>query len=167
MRRGELRRAHIVGRVKRQITRLRHRRGHGVHSPYIYNIVREVFMNRKVAVAHSPLYDDLLKIGTKPKHARELDNLRHHCGFSTFRIDFCEVSDLIVCSTSMSYDFVAKVLDLAQKNGTTVVILSPYQTIERGEMCSAIIDAHTSTTINRRGYLIVFNNHLPKQHFTL
>ncbi len=167
MRRGGLRRAHIVGRVKRQITRLRHRRGHGVHSPYIYNIVREVFMDRKTVIGDSLLRDKLINLGVKPRYARELENLRHHCGLSTFKIDLCEMADMIICSTSKGHEFVTEVLNLAQKSGITVVILSPYQTIERGEMCSAIIDSHTSTTVNRRGYLIVFNNHLPKQHFTL
>ncbi|MFI3292055.1 MAG: hypothetical protein SNG27_02090 [Rikenellaceae bacterium] len=167
MKRGESRRSHIIGRFKRHISRLRHRRGHGVHSPYIYNIVREVFMNRKAEVNKTPLYSALLNIGVKQRSVREIENLRHHCGFSTFVIDSRECADMAICTTSTSQEFVGEILKVAQQNGTTVVILSPYLTPRRGDMCSSIIATHTSTTLSRRGYLIVFNNHLPKQHFSL
>ncbi len=124
-------------------------------------------MDRKSKRRLSPLYQPLLAMGVKPKYARELENLRHHCGYSTFAVDSAESADIVICSTSLSRKQIDEILILALKNGTTLAILSPYLTPERGEMCNAIIAAHTSTTLTRRGYLIVFNNHLPKQHFTL
>ncbi len=167
MRGGVSRRSHIIGRFRRQIIRLRHRRGHGVHSPYIYNIVREVFMRRDENTSTSELYNLLLTLNVKNSHALELENLRHHCGFSTFGVDTFEPLDLVLCSTLLPHDDVEKVLKWAMLSGTTVVVLSPHLNPTRGRMCDAIVARHLGTTVNRAGYLIIFNNHLPKQHFTL
>ena len=49
----------------------------------------------------------------------------------------------------------------------TVVLIAPYAGRERQALCRQIIAAHRSTTVDNRGYLLVFNNHLPKQHFQL
>ncbi|MFI3282662.1 MAG: hypothetical protein SNG10_03945 [Rikenellaceae bacterium] len=156
-----------MGRFKRQLSRLRHRRGHGVHSPYIYNIVREVFMDRNDHPISTPLYDTLIALGVKGRHSREIENLRHHCGLSTFGVDAVQGGDMVICSSTAHVDLVEEIVKDAMHSGTTVVILSPHAPHLREEMCERIIARHTSTTVNRRGYLIVFNNHLPKQHFIL
>ncbi len=154
-------------RLKRQITRLRHRRGHGVHSPYIYNIVREVFMRRKSLCGQAPLYEALISLGVRSKRARELENLRHHCGFSTFGVDSMEPLDMVICTEGLAPEKIMRIAELATQSGTTVVVLSPHLNPVRGALCDTIVARHISTTVNRLGYLIIFNNHLPKQHFTL
>ncbi|MFR9602529.1 MAG: hypothetical protein SNG02_01520 [Rikenellaceae bacterium] len=157
----------MVGRLKRQITRLRHRRGHGVHSPYIYNIVREVFMRRAPISAPTPLYEALISLGVRSRRARELENLRHHCGLSTFGVNTMEPLDMVICSVDASTERIMQITKSGEQSGTTVVILQPHLNGSRGEMCDAIVANHQSTSVNRLGYLIIFNNHLPKQHFTL
>ncbi len=157
----------IVSRFKRQISRLRHRRGHGVHSPYIYNIVREVFMRRTFLAHQSPLYDLLLGLEVRKRYAREIESLRHHCGFSTFGVDTLEPLDMVIYTTNYDAQLMIQAIKNGANNGTTIVIMSPYATPQRGKICDEIIALHHSTTLNRRGYLVVFNNHLPKQHFVL
>ncbi len=51
--------------------------------------------------------------------------------------------------------------------GNTVAVMSPYDGRERRAMCLQIVAAHPSTTVDNRGYLLVFNNNLPKQHFRI
>ena len=51
--------------------------------------------------------------------------------------------------------------------GNTVAVMSPYDGRERRAMCLQIVAAHRSTTVDNRGYLLVFNNNLPKQHFRI
>jgi len=34
-------------------------------------------------------------------------------------------------------------------------------------LCRQIVAAHRSTTVDNRGYLLIFNNNLPKQHFRI
>ncbi len=154
---------HIHGRLRRALSRLRHKRGHGVHSPYVYSIYREVFMRRRnSAPLCAPLYQQLIDIGVDRRNAAEIENLRHHCGFSTFGVDTLDSVELVVC-TEVSAEIVAQ----ASQSGITVVILLPLLNAERKRMCEDIIECHTSTTILRKKYLVIFNNHLPKQHFTL
>lgn len=51
--------------------------------------------------------------------------------------------------------------------GNTVAVMSPYDGRERRAMCLQIVAAHRSTSVDNRGYLLVFNNNLPKQHFRI
>ena len=55
----------------------------------------------------------------------------------------------------------------AAEAGHTVALMSPYDGCERQALCGQIIAGHASTTVDNRGYLLIFNNHLPKQHFRI
>jgi hypothetical protein len=45
--------------------------------------------------------------------------------------------------------------------------MDPYNNANRWRVCKEIVEQHRSTTVDNRAYLLVFNNHLPKQGFTL
>ncbi len=155
-------------RVAQFLSRLRHQRGHGVHSPYVYKIVREVFMSRdKDSVIASPLYAQLIGMGVWSRDAREIESLRHHCGISRIDIDEQSGAEMVICSESLSNKTIDAITLSARSLGTMIVILSPHKGRLREEMCERVVARHGSTTILRRGYLVVFNNHLPKQHFVL
>ena len=51
---------------------VRHWRGHGIHSPFMYGIVRNVFMKSKITGPDTRLYDELRRerIGRKPSRYR-------------------------------------------------------------------------------------------------
>lgn len=157
----------ITSRFKRQISRLRHRRGHGVHSPYIYNIVREVFMRRRPTHQQSAMQETLIELGIQKRCAVEIENLRHHCGLSSFGVDTLKPHDMVICNMEYTLEHTLQAVKNGVESGTTIVILSPHATPQRGAMCDKIVAQHHSTTLNRRGYLVIFNNHLPKQHFVL
>ena len=55
----------------------------------------------------------------------------------------------------------------AAEAGHTVALMSPYDGCERQALCGQIVAEHASTTVDNRGYLLVFNNNLPKQHFRI
>ncbi len=158
-----------MSRIQRSITRLRHRNGHGVHSPYIYSIVRNVIMARELSSSEDQLlYSDLItETPLDGKYAAELDRLRKHCVYKSSCIDRVEEVDMIVCTACCTNSLTRKIVDYGASRGITIVLLSPYATLEREGMCESIIKSHTSTTLDRRAYLIIFNNHLPKQHFQL
>lgn len=112
----------------------------------------------------STLYAKLLEMGMPRGTAAEIERLRHHCGFSRCGVDSVAGNDLVICSTAADID---KIAQQATTCGTTVVILSPHLDTAREEICERIIARHHSTTILRKRYLVIFNNHLPKQHFIL
>ena len=61
------------------LSRARHFRGHGVHSPYVYDIVRKVFMQRKLQPEGQTLHDALLALDVAKRRAVEIANLALHC----------------------------------------------------------------------------------------
>lgn len=152
----------FMRRVKESLSHLRHFRGHGVHSPYVYNIVRNVFMRRElIAESNSEVYQLLRdRCGLSDRYAIELQNIYTYCGYRSFA----------VAPTDTMAEFVIYLTppkESCSKDGTTIVILKPQESREYEVACERIVANHPSTTISRAKYLIIFNNHLPKQHFVL
>lgn len=154
---------HIGGYLKRA----RYFRGHGVHSPYIYSIVRQVFMHRELSGDSREIYDALIAKGISRRRATELQNLATHCGYESWSIDSRNESAMIILTTATHADELARYVEYAKSAGITLVVMHPYHTAERWGACRELIEAHPSTTVDNRAYLIFFNNHLPKQRFTL
>lgn len=149
------------------IGRARYFRGHGVHSPYIYAIVRQVFMRRGLYDESCVLYTELVERGVAKRRAEELTNLVWHCGYKSWSIDVMGRSDIIFATLDTRYPDLEQYADYARSVGATLCIMNPYNNRERWQTCCRIIDNHPSTTVDNRAYLLVFNNHLPKQRFCL
>lgn len=151
-----------------RLKRARYFRGHGVHSPYVYDIVRKVFMKSKLQTSDTALYDSLRERGISRRRAVQLQNLLAHCGYSTFGIDrAAERVDMLVATTDVAPDRLPQLASEAERNRSTLCVMSPYLSAERQRVCRQIVDAHASTSVDNRGYLLLFNNHLPRQRFKL
>lgn len=149
------------------LSRARYFRGHGVHSPFVYDIVRKVFMESKLFTPNSALYTTLMAKGVAKRRAVQLSNLAEHCGYDNWCIDTMEDKQMIILTLDTRYTELKQYADYARQRGATLCIITPYNNRERWAACLDIIDAHPSTTIDNRAYLLVFNNHLPKQRFRL
>ncbi len=147
---------------------MRHFRGHGVHSPYIYTLVREVFMIRCHAAATcDPQFEAAVRqAGLSQRAARELQQIGRRCGCKTWGVDR-EGDEMTFLTRRATGELCRRVLRQAQEAGHTVVIVKPYADRERVEFCDRIVAAHPSTSVDRGNYILLFNNHLPKQHFLL
>ena len=149
------------------LSRARYFRGHGVHSPYIYDIVRKVFMQSKLYSTDSALFAALMAKGVAKRRAVQLANLAEHCGYDSWCIDTMELKQMIVATLNTEAAELTRYAEYARENGATLCIINPYNNHERWEKCHGIIDAHPSTTVDNRAYLLIFNNHLPKQRFRI
>ncbi len=151
-----------------ELRRMRHFRGHGVHSPYIYRIKREVFMRVKPLrdSENSGLVSALEKLGVSSRLVAEIYALYHYCGDDIFVIDplrlEAEARGVFVVLTQPRSD---EWLESLRWSGTTVAVLGLRQWGR--DRLDRFIANHPSTTVERRDYLLIFNNHLPKQHFIL
>lgn len=151
-----------------RVARARYFRGHGVHSPYIYAIVRQVFMCRTLQGERDDLYRQLLQNGAPRRRAVELQNLMLHCGYEGYAINSLpEGCPYAIIGCEVGEEQTLQLVQKAAEQHATLVLSRPYDCRERTELCHRIIAAHPSTTVDNRGYLIIFNNHLPKQHFRL
>ena len=154
---------HLSSRLKRA----RHFRGHGVHSPYVYDLVRKVFMQSKLVAERHDLYEALKEHGTPERRCIQLQNLVAHCGYEAWSIDRIAECAFIVCTLDTTFDKLQAYADYAREQRLTLCILDPYNNANRWEVCRGIVERHPSTTVDNRAYLLVFNNHLPKQVFVL
>lgn len=151
-----------------RLSRIKHFRGHGVHSPYIYGLVRKVLMQRCITSTDHTFYDALTAVGVTNRRATELQNLLHYCGAASYAIDSADSSaDIVVLTDHFAIEQVAAVLAKAVESHATLVVMEPYSSRARRKIFSELIWQHHSTTVDNRGYLIFFNNHLPKQHYKL
>jgi hypothetical protein len=124
-------------------------------------------MRSKLTVESHPLYDALVGLGVAKRRAVQLQNLVVHCEYNTWTIDSLSKADFILATVDIAPETLTEYASYAREQGATLCIMNPYYCAERWAACSAIIDAHPSTTVDNRAYLLVFNNHLPKQRFRI
>lgn len=148
------------------VLRMRYYRGHGVHSPFVYSIVRDVFMFKKLRASETSFYHQLLEEGVNKLRANELHNLCVHCQYKSLAINSSD-ADFCLLTSELSPQDTLRIVDEASRSGATIALVSPYANMERRVICMDIIEQHSSTTVDNRGYLLVFNNDLPKQHFRI
>jgi hypothetical protein len=56
----------------------------------------------------------------------------------------------------------------SEDKGGVVCLLSPYESRTRSKACRTLIKNHRNTSVDNRGYLLMFfNPRHPKQHFKL
>lgn len=152
-------------RITNYLSRLGHFRGRDIHSPFIYSIVRNVFIQNRLHSKAATIFEQLITINIDRSVAIEIANIAHHCNISRIAIDRNDNSaGMIICSPRSSAQEVEAIANSAAAIGTAVVILSPYK---RKELCNMLLKRECSTSIDRFSYLVFLNNHLPKQHFKL
>lgn len=161
-----LRLASRMSELRNRLSRARYFRGHGVHSPFVYDLVRSVFMRHELYAGDRRLYETLLAQGIGVRRAVQLQNLAIHCGYATFGMNRAD-ADLCIFTREFDPAATVRLLLEASAGGHTVVLLAPYADRERQQLCRRLIAAHRSTTVDNRAYLLFFNNYLPKQHFRL
>lgn len=155
-----------VAELRNRLSRARYFRGHGVHSPFVYDIVREVFMRDGLLPGDRTLYEALTAAGISRRRAGQLQNLMIHCGYTTFGLNRAD-ADLCVITRGLPRAETLALVRAASEAGHTVAVMSPYDGHVRQALCRQIVARHGSTTVDNRGYLLIFNNHLPKQHFRI
>lgn len=150
-----------------RLSRMKHHHGHGVHSPFVYSLVRKVFMPRNlIENSGTLLYDNLIAEGVKQKRARQLHNLLAHIEGKSYSINEVE-GDLSILLEDYPTEQLHNAYDEARTKGVTLAIYQPYLTRERQNCVKELIAMHQCTTVDNRGYILFFNNRLPKQHYRL
>ena len=160
-----------LSRLPSNLKRARYWRGHGVHSPFVYAIVREVFMEGVVKGDNRELLIALMDRGIGRRRAIELQNLVEHCKYNTFAIDITpeqmEGYDFVISTLEAGNDVLGPLAQRASELGITLCIMLPSYDRKRDIACQELVKNHRCTSVDNRGYLLLFNNHLPKQEFRL
>ena len=150
-----------------RLSRIKHRKGHGVHSPFVYGFVRKVLMSKSLCEeSGTALYDSLVAHSVAEKRAKELHNLLAYIEGQSYSINDVE-GDLSILLADYPTEKLREALATARQESVTLVICQPYLNRERQCEVAALIGEHCSTTVDNRAYTLFFNNHLPKQHYRL
>ncbi|MBQ5394889.1 MAG: hypothetical protein IIU62_07640, partial [Alistipes sp.] len=75
---------------------------------------------------------------------------------------------LCVLTPKLDKESSVKLIERAAQRGTTVAVLAPYEGKERQELCQRLVERHPCTSVDKRGYLLLFSHqNLPKQHYRI
>lgn len=158
---------HRLMMLGNRLSRIKHRKGHGVHSPFVYGFVRKVLMTKTICEEMgTALYDSLVANGVAEKRARELHNTLCYIEGQSYSINEVEC-DLSILLVGYPTEKLREAYEVAKRKGVTLAICQPYLNRERQNEVKALRDEHRSTTIDNRAYILFFNNRLPKQHYRL
>ena len=163
------RRLYGLTMLPERVARVRYFRGHGVHSPFVYAIVRQVFMKSELFGDDSVLHDALRERNFGRRHAVQMQNLFTHCGYHSFEINgLCDPCDMCILTPEIDDELTRDLVRKAAEQGTTVALMLPYEGRERAALCQELTDAHDCTSVDKRSYLLLFTNpDLPKQHYRI
>lgn len=146
------------------LRRLRHLRGKGVHSPFMYGVVRNVFLPKKIMGQDCEFYDELRRKGVKKRNAVLLQNLYDYCGSNEYffsgneKLLSATMSGRSICIVN-SHDAADTVLDMAEMlDGTDSVLvwIARDRCHSKREVVGKICRSRHCVTVNRRSMIIVF-----------
>ena len=150
-----------------KLSRAKYYHGYGVHSPFVYGLVRKAFMAKKlVEGSGNELYNALRENGVAEKRARQLHNTLHYIEGKSYSLNEVE-GEMSILLADYPTTQLREAYEQAKAKSVTLVISQPYLNRERQLTVRALIDEHRSTTVDNRAYILFFNNRLPKQHYRL
>lgn len=104
-------------RLRSHLARARFFRGHGVHSPFVYAIVRQVFMKTELAEGDRSLYAALRERDVNERRAVQLQNLFIHCGYNRFGMNRATEADLCIATADTPTDRLPQLAEAPDERG--------------------------------------------------
>ena len=148
---------------------LRHRCGYGVHSPFLYRVVRDVMMPQRVVGGSRELYDELLARGVGRRTARRLQNLVSVVGYRGATIDNVQGEGELGVATINCEERTLRAM--AERVATTegaVCIITPVGHPTRRTLCKELIGGHPSMSASKPSFTLLFSRpDLQKQHIDI
>lgn len=139
-------------RMMRTWGHLRNWRGHNVHSPFAYSLIRKVIVPHGMDRAERGIFEQARTHGVPRRASVQLQNLQWHCP---------EHRILLVSAENLPQP-------TPENDRTIHCILHPRLTRERLRQCRETIARHNGMSIDSRYYILLFHDsRLSKKHYRL
>lgn len=148
---------------------LRHRRGYGVHSPFLYRIIREALMRRNVVGGERGLYDELRRRGINKATAARLQNLCTLECEGMWCIDrVADREKLAIATEGCKESIVRAMVNRLSHGDGMVVVLHSWGNRSRRKVCKELVETHKSMSASDLTISLYFSHKgLPKQHIVI
>ncbi len=161
-------RTKFIERVKYSL-RYKHRRGHRVHSPYVYRLIRELFLENfsQNIECDELLCDTLCEKGLDYNYSYRVAQLMGYNNLGSYVIDPTNYNnEEMIIFSSITHDRVMMLNNLIGDSGRKVVVfLNIYHSKE--ERCNwKSIDCGLRLDLFKLG-IVVVDKHLNNQYFKL
>lgn len=160
-----------ITRIPCFMSRIRHFGGHGVHSPFAYDLTRNALTKRRIAGSDTVVFDALSALGAGRCFAVLVQNLYTYLGYDNYMIlgsdenvDNYGTTFVIALSPHIE-----KLLPLmAEKTGGAACVAMPRSGRLRRGIRGAVIANHRGLSIERGGAMMLFfDKGLNEQHIRL
>lgn len=157
------------------LTRVKHYRGAGVHSPFVYGVIRNAMMKTTPEGDNHSLFEELRARGFSKRRAAQLQNLYTFQNFtsapfaeSAGQYPPLDAGTMCLMMPSLPEEDTLALVEKARGTGCTLCLISPYNSRSRNKLARRLVAEHRHTSVDNRGFLLIFTNErLPKQHFKL
>lgn len=175
----------VVGKIRQRLFRgyfrlrsnihVHHWRGHGIHSPFMYGIVRNVFMKSRVVGPDRRLYEVLRRDGIEQKQAVKIQNLYTHCrmnGFLTIASGEClnriAPDQLCILLPGTSLETIATTARRVSECHATLILLSPHRNARCWRFAQQIWRHYPCVSVDRRVMVLYFfSSKFQPQHYRI
>lgn len=157
--------------ILRNLFRVNHWRGHGIHSPFMYRFVREVIVKRKPGCSPNKLPEGILRHNLLKKDMLLARNIYEYLGYDRCIVaGEAPVQDRTLClaPSDISTEIIEQALLQAEDLECCVTILGVNKSHEKYKLCRRVMREKRCVGVDiYRTYIFFFDNRLQKQNYRL
>lgn len=149
---------------------LRHSRGYGIHSPFLYRVVREAMMPQRVKGGDKALYEALRAKGVGSRAATRAQNLLNAMGYTSWSIDEPNGNDrgLAVATQACEPQTIAAMVEGLNERSGAVCVIHRLGDKKRRAICKSLIGRHHCLSASKPTMKLYFSQQgVSKQHVVI
>lgn len=160
--------------ILRNMLRMNHWRGHGIHSPFMYDLVRNVIVKRRVSYNENSLPRNIINYNLLKRDTLFIKNLYAYLGYTECMIvGEGEPADRTFCiapkgTPAEAIEQLIRDIETKGCNECCVAVLGVNKSAEKYRLCRAVVKSHTCVSVDiYRTYLFFYDNKLQKQYYRI